>query len=244
MPRPEGLSTANASLIPEPGSLYVVATPLGNLTDISERAIAILEKVSLIACEDTRVSGKLLSKLEIDNRTVSYHENNERTMAPKLAEALAQGKSVALISDAGTPGLSDPGFRLTRECRKRGFPVVPVPGPCAAIALLSVSGLPSDRFLFIGFLPPKSAARRRFLESNKDLDHSIIVYESCRRIEKLFSEMLELLGPDRFICIGREITKRFESIHTASLGELETSFEQSSKKGEFTIVIAPGSFTL
>ena len=122
MPRPEGLSTSKASLLPEPGSLYVVATPLGNLTDISERAIAILEKVSLIACEDTRVSGKLLSKLEIDNRTVSYHEKNERTMAPKLAEKLAQGKSVALISDAGTPGLSDPGFRLTRECRKRGFP--------------------------------------------------------------------------------------------------------------------------
>ena len=244
MPRPEGLSTANASLDPEPGSLYIVATPLGNLADITERAIAILEKVSLIACEDTRVSGKLLSKLGIENRTVSYHENNERKMAPRLAEELAGGKSIALVSDAGTPGLSDPGFRLTRECRKQGIPVVPVPGPCAAIALLSVSGLPSDRFLFIGFLPPKSAARRRFLESYKDLDHSIIIYESCHRVEKLFSEMLEILGPDRFICIGREITKRFESISTKRLGEMAPVFERSSKKGEFTIVIAPEGFTL
>ncbi len=244
MPGPEESSTVNASLTPESGSLYVVATPLGNLADISKRAISILDNVSLIACEDTRVSGKLLSKLGIENRTVSYHDNNERSMAPKLAEELAQGKSIALISDAGTPGLSDPGFRLTRECRKQGIPVVPVPGPCAAIALLSVSGLPSDRFLFVGFLPPKSAARRRFLESNKEFDHSIIIYESCHRIEKLFSEMLEILGPDRFICIGREITKRYESIHTASLGELAPVFEQSSKKGEFTIVIAPGSFTL
>ncbi len=244
MPRPEELSTTNASLVPEAGSLYVVATPLGNLADISERAIAILEKTSLIACEDTRVAGKLLSKLGIENRTVSYHDNNERPMAPKLAEELSQGKSIALISDAGTPALSDPGFRLIRECRKRGIPVVPVPGPCAAIALLSVSGLPSDRFLFVGFLPPKSAARVRFLESNKDLGHSIILYESCHRIEKLFSEMLETLGPNRFVCIGREITKRFESIATNSLGELAPIFEQSSKKGEFSIVIAPDGFVL
>ncbi|MAM92300.1 MAG: rRNA (cytidine-2'-O-)-methyltransferase, partial [Opitutaceae bacterium] len=128
MPGPEESSTVNASLTPESGSLYVVATPLGNLADISKRAISILDNVSLIACEDTRVSGKLLSKLGIENRTVSYHDNNERSMAPKLAEELAQGKSIALISDAGTPGLSDPGFRLTRECRKQGIPVVPVPG--------------------------------------------------------------------------------------------------------------------
>lgn len=244
MPRPEELCTNNASLVPEAGSLYVVATPLGNLADISERAIAILEKASLIACEDTRVAGKLLSKLGIENRAISYHDNNERSIAPRLAEELSQGKSIALISDAGTPALSDPGFRLIRECRKRGIPVVPVPGPCAAIALLSVSGLPSDRFLFVGFLPPKSAARKRFLESNKDLGHSIIIYESCHRIEKLFSEMLEILGPNRFVCIGREITKRFESITTSSLGELAPIFEQSSKKGEFSIVIAPDGFAL
>lgn len=234
----------NQSLTPDPGSLYVVATPIGNLADLTERARSILENVSLIACEDTRVSGGMLSKLGIKNRLVSYHDKNERSMALSIADRLADGESVALISDAGTPAISDPGFRLTRECHTRSIPIVPVPGPCAATAILSASGLPSDGFLFVGFLPPKSAARKRFLENHIDFPYTIILYESCHRIDKLMAEMLEILGPDRSVCIGRELTKRFETITTGTLVTVFEFFKTSSKKGEFAVVIAPGKFTL
>ncbi|RPF82076.1 MAG: 16S rRNA (cytidine(1402)-2'-O)-methyltransferase [Verrucomicrobia bacterium TMED71] len=234
----------NQSLTPEPGSLYVVATPIGNLADLTGRARSLLEKVSFVACEDTRVSGGMLSKLGIKNRLVSYHDKNERTMAISIADRLANGESVALISDAGTPAVSDPGFRLTRQCHVLSIPVIPVPGPCAATTILSASGLPSDGFLFVGFLPPKSAARKRFLESHIDFPYTIILYESCHRIEKLIAEMLEILGPDRFVCIGRELTKRFESITTGALAPVAETFKTSSKKGEFAVVIAPRKFVL
>jgi len=234
----------NQSLSPEPGSLYVVATPIGNLADLTERARSILEKVSFIACEDTRVSGGMLSKLGIKNRLVSYHDKNERSMAISIADRLSEGESVALISDAGTPAISDPGFRLTRECQIRSIPVVPVPGACAATAILSASGLPSDGFLFVGFLPPKSAARKRFLENHIDFPYTIILYESCHRIEKLMGEMLEVLGPERCVCLGRELTKRFETILTGTLEDVSEAFKSASKKGEFVVVIAPGKFTL
>ena len=234
----------NQSLTPEPGSLYVVATPIGNLADLTERARSMLERVSFVACEDTRVSGGMLSKLGIKNRLVSYHDKNEHTMAISIADRLANGESVALISDAGTPAVSDPGFRLTRQCHARSIPVIPVPGPCAATTILSASGLPSNGFLFVGFLPPKSAARKRFLESHIDFPYTIILYESCHRIEKLMAEMLEILGPDRFVCIGRELTKRFESITTGALAPVAETFKTSSKKGEFAVVIAPRKFVL
>ncbi len=234
----------NPSLSPEPGTLYVVATPIGNLADLTERARSILENVSLVACEDTRVSGGLLSKLGIKNRLVSYHDKNERAMALSIADQLAGGASVALISDAGTPAISDPGFRLTRECHQREIPVVPVPGPCAATAVVSASGLPSDGFLFVGFLPPKSAARKRFLESHLDFPYTIVLYESCHRIEKLMAEMIEILGPDRCVCLGRELTKRFETITTGDLATVGEIFKTSSKKGEFVVVIAPRKFTM
>jgi len=234
----------NQSLTPQPGSLYVVATPIGNLADLTERARSLLEKVSFVACEDTRVSGGMLSKLGIKNRLVSYHDKNERSMAISIADRLSKGESVALISDAGTPAISDPGFRLTRECHTRSIPVIPVPGPCAATTILSASGLPSDGFLFVGFLPPKSAARKRFLESHIDFPYTIILYESCHRIDKLMAEMLEILGPDRCVCIGRELTKRFESITTGAMGDVSESFKTSSKKGEFAVVIAPEKFKL
>ncbi len=234
----------NPSLTPEPGTLYVVATPIGNLADLTERARSILEKASLIACEDTRTTGSLLSKIGIKNRLQSYHDNNERQAAVRIADALVAGESVALVSDAGTPAISDPGFRLTRECHKRDLPVVPVPGPSAASALLSASGLPSDGYLFVGFLPPKSAARRRFLEAHIDFPYSITLYESCHRIEKFVAEMLDILGEDRCICLGRELTKKFETITTGTIGAISESFKSSSKKGEFTIVIAPRKFSL
>ncbi len=234
----------NQSLTPEAGRLYVVATPIGNLADITERAKSILAKDSLVACEDTRVGGSLLTKLGIKNRLVSYHDKNEQSMATTLADRLEQGESIAVISDAGTPAISDPGFRLTRECHKRAISVIPVPGPCAATTLLSASGLPSNGFLFVGFLPPKSAARRRFLEEHIDFPYTIILYESCHRIEKLMAEMVDILQENRCVCLGREITKRFESIASGPLTSVNETFQASSKKGEFVVIIAPPTFTL
>ncbi len=234
----------NQSLTPKPGTLYVVATPIGNLADLTERARSILEKVSAIACEDTRVTGGLLSKLGFKNRLVSYHDNNERQAASALADRIEQGESIALVCDAGTPAVSDPGFRLTRECHKRKLPIVPVPGASAATTLLSASGLPSDGYLFVGFLPPKRAARKRFLETHIDFPYSIILYESCHRIDKFVAEMRDTLGPDRCICLGRELTKRFETISTGTLEDVCATFNTASKKGEFAIVIAPAKFTL
>lgn len=234
----------NASLVPQSGHLYVIATPIGNLADISERARSLLSKVDCVACEDTRVSGLLLSRMGIKSRLVAYHDKNERALAPALADRIAAGESLALISDAGTPGISDPGFRLTRECRKRALPVVPVPGPCALAALLSVSGLPSNGFLFVGFLAPKSAARKRFLEQHSDFLYSIVLYESCHRIDKLINEMNGILEPERCVCVGRELTKRFETIHTGPLSTVSESVRQGSKKGEFVVIIAPSGFEL
>ncbi len=234
----------NPSLTPLAGHLYVVATPIGNLTDLTERARSILDRVDAVACEDTRVGGALLSKLGIKNRLVPYHDNNELSMAVSLADRLEAGESIAIISDAGTPAISDPGFRLTRECHKRGLSVVPVPGACAATALLSASGLPSNGFLFVGFLPPKSAARRRFLEQHIDFQYTIILYESCHRIEKLMAEMVDILDAKRCVCIGRELTKRFETIQSGALSEVNLAFTNGSKKGEFVVIIAPASFSL
>lgn len=234
----------NASLVPDPGHLYVVATPIGNLADISERARSILANASLVACEDTRVAGLLLSRIGIKNKLVAYHDKNERSLAGSLADRLEAGESIALISDAGTPAISDPGFRLTRECHDRGLPVVPVPGPCAATALMSASGLPSNGFLFVGFLPPKSAARKRFLGEHRDFPYSIVLYESCHRIEKFVAEMLEILGPERCVSLGRELTKRFETIRTGPLSSVIQGLQAGSKKGEFVVIIAPEGFVL
>jgi 16S rRNA (cytidine1402-2'-O)-methyltransferase len=234
----------NPSLTPQAGHLYVVATPIGNLTDLTDRARALLERVDAVACEDTRVGGALLSKLGIKNRLVAYHDNNEASMAATLASRLEAGESIAVISDAGTPAISDPGFRLTRECHKRGLTIVPVPGACAATALLSASGLPSNGFLFVGFLPPKSAARKRFIREHIDFPYTIILYESCHRIEKLMAEMVDLLDGERCVCLGREITKRFETIRSGTLKDVSQTLKDGSKKGEFVVIIAPAKFTL
>ena len=164
-------STGNSSLTALPGHLYVVATPFGNLADISERAKAILQQVDVIACEDTRTTGALLGRLGLTHKTLTaYHDHNEIVAAEYLCGQIAAGKSVAVVSDAGTPGLSDPGFRLTRACRLQNLPVVPLPGACAVTAVLSASGLPTNRFYFVGFLPPKSAARITFFEKHRDFD--------------------------------------------------------------------------
>jgi 16S rRNA (cytidine1402-2'-O)-methyltransferase len=226
------------------GRLWVIATPLGNLGDLSDRARNTIAACDLIACEDTRVTGGLLRHLNLNKPMVAYHDHNEKEFSTQLADKIAAGAQVGLISDAGTPSISDPGFRLTRECRKRGLLVTPIPGPSALITLLSASGLPTNSFRYVGFLAPKSAARRRFLESIQSADETMVLYESCHRIADFLEEMLEILGPQRVVCVGRELTKMHETIRTGPLGELVPKMKSGSLKGEFSVAIAPADFSL
>lgn len=228
------------------GSLTLVAAPIGNLSDMTPRAIEVLSTAKVIACEDTRVTGKLLSKLGIENhgQLVSYREENESYMASELAKRMEAGEDIVLVADAGTPAISDPGFRLVRECRKRGLPVTTAPGVSAVITALSLSGLPSDGFLYVGFLAPKSAARKRFFEAQKDFDYTIVIYESCHRIGKLLNDLVETLGPDRCICVCRELTKMHETVHTGPSAEVRQRVNQGSQKGEFVVLIAKEGFVL
>ncbi|MEY2750745.1 MAG: rRNA ((1402)-2-O)-methyltransferase [Verrucomicrobiota bacterium] len=226
------------------GRLLVVATPLGNLGDLTARAREAIAGCDAVACEDTRVTGGLLRHLDVSKPMLAYHEHNEKEVAVAIADRVAAGAVIALITDAGTPGISDPGFRVTRECRRRGLTVSPLPGPCAIVALLSASGLPTNAFRFVGFLPPKSAARRRFLEEIRAAAETVVLHESCHRIGDFLDEMLELLGPDRVVCVGRELTKLHETIRTAALKDLVPALKAGSLKGEFTVAIAPADFAL
>ena len=226
------------------GALYLVATPIGNLSDLSARVRDALDKCDLIACEDTRVTKKLLDHLSLSKTLVSYREENEVRKTVELAGLLEQGKSVALVSDAGYPGISDPGFRMVRECRTRNIPIVPVPGPNAAITVLAASGLPTHQFLFLGFLPKKSAGARKALEEWKDFGGSLILYESKHRIEKTLGLIEEELGSERMICLAREVTKLHESFLVGSVAEVITLNRTRSSKGEFTLVIGPEGYVL
>ncbi len=228
------------------GQLTLVAAPIGNLGDMTPRAIETLKAVDTIACEDTRVTGKLLSKLGIEKTSplLSYREENEKHMAIELADRIELGERIALISDAGMPVISDPGFRLVRECRKRGLRVTSAPGLTAATTALALSGLPTDAFLYVGFLPPKSAARKRFFESKKEFEYTIIVYESCHRIGKFLNELVETLGEDRCISVSRELTKLHETVHTGVASKVRERVEKSSQKGEFVVCIAKHGFEL
>lgn len=233
----------NASLTPQPGHLYVVATPIGNLADLSDRARAILGGVDVVACEDTRTTGNLLHRYGLHKELVAYHEHNETEAADRLAELVGMGKSVAVVSDAGTPGLSDPGFRIVRACRRRNLPVVPVPGASALTAVLSAAGLPTNGFLFVGFLPAKSAARVTFLQKYRDFDYTLALYESCHRIDKFAAEIVEILGPDRVVCIAKEVTKLHETFLVGLAADVQARLAQTSLKGEFVVLIAPKDFT-
>mgnify|MGYP001055980834 FL=1 len=228
------------------GTLTLIAAPIGNLSDMTPRAIEALASATCIACEDTRVTGKLLNKLEIayEAKLISYREENESYMASELADRMAAGEDIALIADAGTPAISDPGFRLVRECRKRGLPVTTAPGVSAVITALSLSGLPSDGFLYVGFLPPKSAARKRFLDAHQDFGYTIIIYESCHRIGKFLNDLVATLGPDRCISVCRELTKLHETVHTGPAGDVRDRVAKGSQKGEFVVVIAKDGFEL
>ncbi len=232
----------NPSLVPQPGHLYVVATPIGNLADLTDRARAILGAVDVVACEDTRTTGTMLTRLGLHRELTAYHDHNEAEVADRLAEQISLGKSVAVVSDAGTPGLSDPGFRIVRACRRRGLPVVPVPGASALVAVLSASGLPTNGFLFVGFLPPKSAARITFLQKHRDFDYTLALYESCHRIDKFAAEIAEVLGSDRVICIAKEVTKLHETFLTGLAGDVLARLTKMSLKGEFVVLIAPKDF--
>jgi 16S rRNA (cytidine1402-2'-O)-methyltransferase len=237
-------SPANSSLTAQPGHLYVVATPIGNLADLTDRARAILAGVDVVACEDTRTTGMLLNRLGLQKTLSPYHEHNEIEAADRLAEQLGAGKSVAVVSDAGTPALSDPGFRLVRACRRRGLPVVPVPGPSALVAVLSASGLPSNGVLFAGFLPPKSAARISFFEKYRDFDYTLALYESCHRIDKAVDELVTTLGAARVICVAKEVTKLHETFLIGPAADVQARLAKISLKGEFVLLIAPGDFEL
>jgi 16S rRNA (cytidine1402-2'-O)-methyltransferase len=231
---------------PDSGTLTLVAAPIGNLSDATPRAIEVLQAASNIACEDTRVTGKLLSKLGIENhgKLISYREENESYMAGELTDRMQAGEDIALIADAGTPAISDPGFRLVRECRKRGVKVTTAPGVSAVITALSLSGLPSDGFLYVGFLAPKSAARKRFFQAQRAFDYTIIIYESCHRIGKFLNDLVDTLGSDRCICVCRELTKLHETIHTGPAGEVRDRVAKGSQKGEFVVLIAKDGFEL
>jgi len=228
---------------PLPGALYVVATPLGNLEDLSPRAVRILAEVDLIAAEDTRRSSHLLKVHRITTSMMSYFEHNENTKGEKILDALAQGRSVALVSDAGTPGISDPGYRLVRDARERGFPVFPVPGPNAAVAALSVSGLPTDRFLFVGFLPPKDRARQRALEELAAVSATLVVYESPLRAAACLADMEAAWG-DREAFLCREATKVHEEYRRGRLSELRAELQnRDSVKGELVLVVKGAAAT-
>ncbi|MBT8440752.1 MAG: 16S rRNA (cytidine(1402)-2'-O)-methyltransferase [Gammaproteobacteria bacterium] len=222
-----------------PGTLFVIATPIGNLDDISARARETLDRVDLVAAEDTRRAGQLLTRLGIHKHLVSLHEHNEAERVEELVEDLLSGRDVALISDAGTPLVSDPGYRLLAELRRRDLPVSPVPGPCAAIATLSIAGLPTDRFTFEGFLPAKGGARRRRLADLEHRTETLILYESVHRIGEVLEDIEQVLGSDRQITVARELTKLHETIYRGPVEDVRRMVEEDpgGGKGEFTIVI-------
>jgi 16S rRNA (cytidine1402-2'-O)-methyltransferase len=220
--------------------LYITATPIGNLEDITLRAIKTLKEVDVILAEDTRTSKKLLNHFEIQKEVASFHSYSKQDKIDQIVERLLGGESMALISDAGTPGISDPSFHLIQACLKAGVKVVPIPGVSAVITALSVSGAPIDKFIYLGFLPLKKG-RKTLLETLKDEKRTMVMYESVHRINRTLSELLEVLG-DRYVCVAREMTKMFEEYYRGKLSEASQHFNSKKPKGEFTIVIAPESF--
>lgn len=224
---------------PLSAGLYLVATPIGNAADVTLRALGTLRRAAAIACEDTRTTAKLLAVHGISRPLLSYHEHNATLAGPAILTRLVAGEAIALVSDAGTPLVSDPGYRLVRACVDAGLPVVPVPGPSAVLAALSVSGLPTDRFLFAGFPPPRQAARRRFLEGLANIDATLVMLESPQRLAASLADMADVLGArDAAVC--RELTKLFEEIRRAPLPDLARHYEEAgAPKGEATLVIAP-----
>lgn len=220
-----------------PGTLYLVATPIGNLEDITLRALRTLKECDLVAAEDTRRTGQLLKHFDISKRLVSYFQFNEAKRSEEIISRLKAGEKIALVTDAGSPGISDPGERVVKAAISAGLRVEPVPGPAALIAGLTASGLSTDQFHFIGFLPHKSGQRRRVLQSLQGLEGTLVLYESPYRVERLLQELIELL-PGREVVLGRELTKKFEEFLRGSPAELLEQLRKRSIKGEFVVMVA------
>ena len=220
-------------------TLYIVPTPIGNLGDITQRALAVLAGVDLIAAEDTRHTGLLLQHFAINARLFALHDHNEQQKAETLLAKLQDGQSIALVSDAGTPLINDPGYHLVRLCREAGIRVVPLPGACAAITALSASGLPSDRFCYEGFLPAKSKGRCDALRAVLEEPRTLIFYESTHRLLDSLQDMVQVLGAERYVVLAREITKTWESIHGAPVGELLAwvQEDENRRKGEMVLIV-------
>lgn len=220
------------------GTLYIVGTPIGNLEDMTVRAVRILQTVDLIAAEDTRHTGKLLHHFQIKTPQISYHEHNLTTRTSELLSKLQQGRSIALVSDAGMPGISDPGYELVKACADEAITVVPIPGASAVITALSASGLPSDRFIFEGFLPAKSQARRTHLESLRSESRTIVFYESPHRLRATLQDLADILGGDRLITLARELTKLHEEFWRGTVADAIELYLKREPQGEYTIVVA------
>lgn len=225
--------------VSEPGILYLVATPIGNLADLGERAAETLRRADVVACEDTRHSRPLLDRYGIQRPLQAFHEHNEDAATPRLLDRLRQGETVALISDAGTPLLNDPGFPLVRAAREAGIRVVPIPGPCALIAALSVSGLPTARFAFEGFPPRKSGARKNCFESLRNETRTLVFYESSHRVADCLRDLAGVFPPERRLVIARELTKTYETVVGTTVGEAPAILERDPDmgRGEFVLVL-------
>ncbi len=224
----------------EPGTLYIVATPIGNLEDLSQRAQRILSSVDLILAEDTRHSARLLNAFDIRTRTLAFHENNEERMTGRIISRLAAGSSVALIADAGTPLISDPGFKLVRQAHAQNIPVSPVPGPAALIAALSAAGVAPGKFLFEGFAPARAEARRKRMAALAGVAHTLVFYEAPHRIKAFLADAATIFGAGREASIARELTKKFETIRQGTLGGLIEWMDRDPDqgRGEFVVIIA------
>lgn len=229
-----------SEFVPQPGTLYVVATPIGNLRDITLRALDVLRSVDVVAAEDTRVTQGLLAAYGIRKPLTALHEHNEASITPKLVEALKAGRSVALVSDAGTPGVSDPGAHLVRTVRASALPLVPIPGASAVTATLSVAGLAAPRWLFHGFLPAKAKARRQSLAELAALPFHLVFYEAPHRIMESVADMAAVLGPERELVLARELTKRFEQVTSLTLGQAQDwlAADPDRQRGEFVLIVS------
>ena len=222
---------------PEKETLYIVGTPIGNLNDISQRALNILKNVSLIACEDTRQTKKIMSKFNISNKLISFNKHNSSIKIPKIIKDLKEGKSVAIVSDAGIPGICDPGEEIARSVKKEGIDIICIPGACAAITALVSSGLPSSSFVFEGFLPKKQIEREKILLEISKNQKTTIIYESPHRLKKLLKELNDFCGGDREIMVARELTKKFEEHIGNNINEVINFFNDKDILGEITIVV-------
>jgi 16S rRNA (cytidine1402-2'-O)-methyltransferase len=222
-------------------SLYIVSVPIGNMEDITLRALRLLKSVELIACEDTRVTDKLLQHHGIKGRMIAYHDHSGERERERIFAAIHEGKSVALVSDAGTPMIADPGYKLVREAYKQGIEVIAIPGACAAITALTIAGLPTDRFFFEGFLPPKTAARTKRLEALRLLETTLVCYESPKRLCDTLVDIAFVFGENHEVCVARELTKSFEEYRTEPVSEVKAYYaaHPDKQRGEIVVVIAP-----